>query len=240
MLLTLIDGIEGRLQVVVIEIDIGILDLVGRMEILNIHAKNMKLTDNVDLEAIAKESHGNVEDNLASLTVEAATQFIRENIALIDIEDDEIDAEQLNSMSVANDHFKASLLKSSPSTSSEFSVEVQNVTWEDVGGLDDVKKNLKEVIHYPIQFPEQFEKFVIISPCCVLFFNPPGQPELLTIWFAESEATTYEVFGKARGYSPCELFFDELDSIARARGGSVGDVSGAGDRVMNQLLCEMD
>jgi transitional endoplasmic reticulum ATPase len=137
----------------------------------------------------------------------------------------------------------------------EFSVEVPNVTWDDVGGLEDVKKNLKELIQYPVEFPEHFEKFGITPPRGVLFFGPPGcgktlmakaiatesqanflaikGPELLTMWFGESEANVREVFGKARGYSPCELFFDELDSIARARGGSAGDASGAGDRVMN-------
>ncbi|KAA6367154.1 MAG: putative Cell division control protein 48, partial [Streblomastix strix] len=261
MLLTLMDGIKGRSQVVVIgatnrpnsidpalrrfgrfdrEIDIGVPDLAGRMEILNIHTKNMKLADDVDLEAIAKDSHGYVGADLASLTVEAAMQCIREKMALIDIEDDEIDAEQLNSMSVTNDHFKASLQKSSPSTLSEFSVEVSDVTWDDVSRFKNVKKNLKELIQYHAEFPEHFEKVGITPPRGVLLFGPPGQPKLLTMWFGESEVNVREVFDKARGSSPCVLFFDELDSIARARGGSAGDASGAGDRVMNQLLCEMD
>ncbi|KAA6383439.1 MAG: putative Cell division control protein 48 [Streblomastix strix] len=196
MLLTLMDGIKGRSQVVVIgatnrsnavdpalrhfglfdqEIYIGILDLAGRIKILNIQAKNMKLTDNVDLEAITKESHGYYGADLASLTVEAAMQCIREKMVLFDIEEDEIDAELLNSMSVTNDHFKASLLKSSLSMLSEFFVEVPYIKLDDVGGLDDVKKNLKELIQYLVEFPEYFEKFGITTHRGVLYIGPPGR-----------------------------------------------------------------
>ncbi|KAA6387276.1 MAG: putative Cell division cycle protein [Streblomastix strix] len=167
----------------------------------------MKLTDNVDFEAIAKESHGNVEDNLAPLTVDAVMQFIRENLALIDIKDNEIDAEQLNSMSVTNDHFKASLQKSSPSTLSEFSVEESDVTWDDVGGLDYVKKNLKEGVG-KLQHHKQWLQNLKQTSLQL------KEPELLTMWFGESEANAHKVFDKARGSSPSVLFFDEFDSIA--------------------------
>ncbi|KAA6383894.1 MAG: putative Cell division control protein 48 E [Streblomastix strix] len=195
----------------------------------------MKLKDNVDLEAIAKESHGYNGADLASLIVEAAMQCIREKMTLIDIEEDEIDAEQLNSMCVTNDHFKASLQKSIPSTLSEFSVEVSDVKWDDVGGLNDVKKNLKEVIQYPIQFPEHFEKYGITPPRGVLFFNPPGCGKTLTSKAIATESQANFITTKR-----AKITYNVLDLIVRTRGGSAGDASGAGDRVMNQLLCEMD
>lgn len=282
-LLTLMDGIKGRSQVVVIgatnrpntldpalrrfgrfdrEIDIGVPDLAGRMEILQIHTRNMKLADDVDLEDIAKDTHGYVGADLAALCTEAAMSCIREKMSLIDLEDETIDAELLNSMAVTQAHFKGALAKSNPSALREFSVEVPNVTWDDIGGLEDVKTNLKELVQYPVEYPEHYEKFGINPPRGVLFFGPPGcgktlmakaianecqanflsvkGPELLTMWFGESEANVREIFDKARQSAPCVLFFDELDSIAKARGGSIGDAGGAGDRVMNALLCEMD
>jgi len=141
-------------------------------------------------------------------------------------------------------------------------VEVPNVKWDDIGGLEDVKKNLQEMILYPIEHPEKFEKFGMSPSRGVLFYGPPGcgktllakavasecsanfvsikGPELLTMWFGESEANVRDVFDKARSASPCVLFFDELDSIGGSRGSSVGDGGGAGDRVMNQLLTEID
>lgn len=282
-MLTLMDGIKGRSQVVVIgatnrpncidpalrrfgrfdrEIDIGVPDQVGRLEILNIHTKNMKLDEKVDLEALSKDTHGFVGADLASLCTEAAMHCIREKMTLIDIEDETIDAEVLDSMSVTQEHFKAALAKSNPSALREFHVEVPHVTWADVGGLEDVKRELKELIQYPVEFPEQYEKFGMAPPRGVLFFGPPGcgktllakaianecqsnflsvkGPELLTMWFGESEANVREIFDKARQSAPCLLFFDELDSIAKARGQSLGDAGGAGDRVMNQMLTEMD
>jgi len=163
---------------------------------------------------------------------------------------------------VTMDHFKGALAKANPSALREFAVEVPNVSWDDVGGLEDVKTTLKELVQYPVEHPEQYEKFGISPPRGVLFFGPPGcgktlmakaianecqanflsvkGPELLTMWFGESEANVREIFDKARQSAPCVLFFDELDSIAKARGSSIGDAGGAGDRVMNALLCEMD
>jgi transitional endoplasmic reticulum ATPase len=136
------------------------------------------------------------------------------------------------------------------------------VTWEDIGGLEGVKRELQEVVQYPVEFPEKFEKFGMQPSKGVLFYGPPGcgktllakaianecqanfisikGPELLTMWFGESESNVRELFDKARGAAPCVLFFDELDSIARARGSSGGDAGGAGDRVINQILTEMD
>eukprot|EP00884_Botryococcus_braunii_P011469 jgi/Botrbrau1/20322/Bobra.0006s0005.1 len=282
-LLTLMDGLKARSHVIVMgatnrpnsidpalrrfgrfdrEIDIGVPDETGRLEVLRIHTKNMKLDENVDLEAIAKDTHGYVGADLAALCTEAALQCIREKMDVIDLEDDDIDAEVLASMAVTNDHFKTALGISNPSALRETVVEVPNVTWDDIGGLETVKRELQEVVQYPVEHPEKFEKFGMSPSKGVLFYGPPGcgktllakaianecqanfisvkGPELLTMWFGESEANVREIFDKARQSAPCVLFFDELDSIANQRGSSAGDAGGAADRVLNQLLTEMD
>ena len=282
-LLTLMDGLKGRSNVVVIgatnrpnsmdpalrrfgrfdrEIDIGVPDENGRLEVFRIHTRNMKLDEDVDPEYIAKQTHGFVGADLAALCTEAAMQCIREKMDLIDIEEDTIDAEVLAAMAVNMDHFKFALGASNPSSLRETVVEVPNITWNDIGGLVDVKAELRELVQYPIEHPEKFEKFGMSPSRGVLFYGPPGcgktllakavanecqanfisvkGPELLTMWFGESEANVRDTFAKARGAAPCVLFFDELDSIAQQRGGSSGDAGGAGDRVMNQLLTEMD
>jgi len=282
-LLTLMDGLKARAHVVVIgatnrpnsidgalrrfgrfdrEIDIGVPDENGRLEVLRIHTKNMKLSEDVDLEALAKETHGYVGADIAQLCTEAAMQCIREKMDVIDLDDDEIDAEILDAMAVSQEHFRTALGTSNPSALRETVVEVPNVTWDDIGGLEGVKRELQEVVQYPVNFPEKFEKFGMSPSKGVLFYGPPGcgktllakaianecsanfisikGPELLTMWFGESEANVRELFDKARGAAPCVLFFDELDSIARARGSSSGDAGGAGDRVINQILTEMD
>merc|ERR1719245_124966 len=181
---------------------------------------------------------------------------------LIDLEEETIDAEILDSMAVTQEHFTAAMGQCNPSSLRETVVEVPNIKWDDIGGLEDTKRSLQEMILYPIDHPEKFEKFGMQPSRGVLFYGPPGcgktllakavasecsanfvsikGPELLTMWFGESEANVREVFDKARAAAPCVLFFDELDAIARARGGGGGDAGGAGDRVMNQLLTEMD
>ncbi|KAJ8717409.1 hypothetical protein PYW08_005808 [Mythimna loreyi] len=282
-LLTLMDGMKKSSHVIVMaatnrpnsidpalrrfgrfdrEIDIGIPDATGRLEILRIHTKNMKLGDDVDLEQIAAESHGHVGADLASLCSEAALQQIREKMDLIDLEDDQIDAEVLNSLAVSMDNFRYAMTKSSPSALRETVVEVPNVTWGDIGGLQNVKRELQELVQYPVEHPDKFLKFGMQPSRGVLFYGPPGcgktllakaianecqanfisvkGPELLTMWFGESEANVRDIFDKARSASPCVLFFDELDSIAKSRGGSVSDAGGAADRVINQILTEMD
>merc|ERR1711966_215134 len=170
--------------------------------------------------------------------------------------------EVLESMAVTNEHFRTSLGTCNPSALREMKVEIPNVSWADIGGLEKVKQELKETIQYPVEHPEKFEKFGMQPSKGVLFYGPPGcgktllakaianecqanfisikGPELLTMWFGESENNVREVFDKARQASPCVLFFDELDSIARARGGGSGDAGGAGDRVINQILTEID
>ena len=176
-LLTLMDGLKGRGSVVVIaatnrpntidpalrrfgrfdrEIDIGVPDEVGRMEILRIHTKNMKLSEDVDLAAIAGDTHGFVGSDLAALCTEAALQCIREKMDIIDIEDDKIDAEVLDAMSVTMDHFKFAQGTSNPSSLRETVVEIPDTTWDDIGGLEQTKKELQEMIMYPIEHPDKF------------------------------------------------------------------------------------
>ena len=282
-LLTLMDGLKARSHIIVMaatnrpnsidpalrrfgrfdrEIDIGVPDEVGRLEVMRIHTKNMKLDEEVDLEVVAKDTHGFVGADLAALCTEAALQCIREKMDVIDLEDDEIDAEILDSMAISNDHFKTALAQTNPSALRETVVEVPNVSWDDVGGLETVKQELQETVQYPVEHPEKFEKFGMAPSKGVLFYGPPGcgktllakaianecqanfisikGPELLTMWFGESESNVREVFDKARQSAPCVLFFDELDSIANQRGSSAGDAGGAADRVLNQLLTEMD
>ncbi|KAI5692864.1 hypothetical protein M8J75_002585 [Diaphorina citri] len=277
-LLTLMDGLKQNSHVIVMaatnrpnsidaalrrfgrfdrEIDIGIPDATGRLEVLRIHTKNMKLNDD-----IAAETHGHVGADLASLCSEAALQQIREKMDLIDLEDDQIDAEILASLAVTMENFRYAMGKSSPSALRETIVEVPNITWEDIGGLEGVKRELQELVQYPVEHPEKFLKFGMQPSRGVLFYGPPGcgktllakaianecqanfisvkGPELLTMWFGESEANVRDIFDKARAAAPCVLFFDELDSIAKSRGGSVGDGGGAADRVINQILTEMD
>uniref|UniRef100_F6VLN4 Transitional endoplasmic reticulum ATPase n=1 Tax=Ciona intestinalis TaxID=7719 RepID=F6VLN4_CIOIN len=282
-LLTLMDGLKQRAHVVVMaatnrpnsidaalrrfgrfdrEVDIGIPDATGRLEILRIHTKNMKLGADVDLEQVAAESHGHVGADLAALCSEAALQQIRGKMDLIDLEDENIDAEVMNNLAVTMDDFRFAMSHSNPSALRETVVEVPNITWDDIGGLDSVKTELQELVQYPVEHPEKFLKFGMTPSKGVLFYGPPGcgktllakaianecqanfisikGPEMLTMWFGESEANVREVFDKARQAAPCVLFFDELDSIAKSRGGNVGDGGGAGDRVINQILTEMD
>ncbi|CAH8651205.1 unnamed protein product [Schistosoma guineensis] len=282
-LLTLMDGLKQRSHVIVMaatnrpnsvdpalrrfgrfdrEIEIGIPDSIGRLDILRIHTRNIRLAEDVELEQIANEAHGHVGADLASLCSEAALQHIRNKMNLIDLEDDTIDAEVLNSLAVTMDDFRWALGKSNPSALRETTVEVPNVTWDDIGGLENVKRELQELVQYPVEHPDKFLKFGMTPSKGVLFYGPPGcgktllakaianeckanfisikGPELLTMWFGESEANVRDIFDKARQAAPCVLFFDELDSIAKARGGSVGDAGGAADRVINQLLTEMD
>lgn len=282
-LLTLMDGMKARSNIVVIaatnrpnsidpalrrfgrfdrEVDIGVPDVTGRLEVLRIHTKNMKLADDVDLEKLAAETHGYVGADIASLCSEAAMQQIREKMDLIDLDEDEIDAEVLDSLGVTMDNFRFALGNSNPSALRETVVESVNVTWDDIGGLDDIKEELKETVEYPVLHPDQYTKFGLSPSKGVLFYGPPGTgktllakavatevsanfisvkgPELLSMWYGESESNIRDIFDKARAAAPTVVFLDELDSIAKARGGSLGDAGGASDRVVNQLLTEID
>nr|DAD45798.1 TPA_asm: hypothetical protein HUJ06_004028 [Nelumbo nucifera] len=251
-LLTLMDGLKSRAHVIVIgatnrpnsidpalrrfgrfdrEIDIGVPDEVGRLEVLRIHTKNMKLSEDVDLERIAKDTHGYVGADLAALCTEAALQCIREKMDVIDLEDESIDAEILNSMAVTDEHFKTALGSSNPSALRETVVEVPNVSWDDIGGLENVKRELQETVQYPVEHPEKFEKFGMSPSKGVLFYGPPGCGKTLLAKAIANECQAN--FISVKGPELLTMWFGR-------EGSSVGDAGGAADRVLNQLLTEMD
>jgi transitional endoplasmic reticulum ATPase len=223
----------------------------------------MKLAPDVDLFQIARDTHGFVGADLQQLTLEAALQCIRSHIVNIDVDsEDPIPDEVLDMLEVTNDHFNHALSVCDPSTLRDNKVEVPNVSWEDIGGLEETKRELQEMVRYPIEHRHLFERFGMQASRGVLFYGPPGcgktlmakaianecganfisvkGPELLNMWFGGSEANVRNLFDKARAASPCILFFDELDSIARSRGGGAGGSSDTSDRVINQILSEID
>ncbi|GAX12445.1 hypothetical protein FisN_2Hh279 [Fistulifera solaris] len=282
-LLTLMDGLKPTAKVVVIaatnrptvlesalrrpgrfdrELDMGIPDEQGRLEILQIKTRDMRLGKDVDLELLARNTHGFVGADLQQLCMEAALECIRAKMGLIDFDKDRVDKKILDSIVVEEKHFDHAMGIVSPSSLRENQVEVPDVHWEDVGGLEDVKRELHETVQYPVEHAEKYVKFGMSPSKGVLFYGPPGcgktllakaianecganfisikGPELLTQWFGESEANVRELFDKARAASPCILMFDEMDSIAKARGSGGAGSSEAGDRVINQILTEID
>ncbi|PFH31930.1 cell division protein CDC48AP [Besnoitia besnoiti] len=282
-LLTLMDGVSSDKNIVVLaatnrpnqldpalrrfgrfdrEIEIPIPDEQGRKEILQKAAANMNLNEDVDLEKIAKDAHGFVGADLAQLCLEAAMQCVRENCQFVDFDKDEIDPETLARFQVRMPHFVHALSVVNPSALRERHVEVPDVRWEDIGGLEEVKQELVETVQYPVEHGEKFHKFGLAPSKGVLFYGPPGcgktllakavaneckanfisvkGPELLTMWFGESEANVRDLFDKARAAAPCVIFFDEMDSVAKARGSGTGGGGEAADRVINQILTEID
>jgi transitional endoplasmic reticulum ATPase len=246
------------------ELEIVIPDEDGRHEILKIKTKDMQLDDDVDLFQIARDTHGYVGADLQQLTLEAALQCIRSNIGSINVDSvDPVPEEGLDLLVVTNDHFSYALSVCDPSTLRDNKVEVPNVKWADIGGLEETKRELQEMVRYPIEHRHLFERFGMQASRGVLFYGPPGcgktlmakaianecganfisvkGPELLNMWFGGSEANVRNLFDKARSASPCILFFDEMDSIARSRGGGGGGGSSdTSDRVINQILSEID
>ena len=281
-LLSLMDGLEERGEVVVIgatnrvdaidpalrrggrfdrEIEVGVPDRDGRKEILQVHTRNMPLTDGVDLDEYAENTHGFVGADLESLAKESAMHALRRIRPEIDLESDEIDADVLNSIQVTESDFKEAIKGIEPSALREVFVEVPDVNWNDVGGLGDTKERLRETIQWPLEYPEVFEELDMQAAKGVLMYGPPGTgktllakavanesesnfisikgPELLNKYVGESEKGVREVFSKARENAPTIVFFDEIDSIATERGGGATD-SGVGERVVSQLLTELD
>ncbi|KAK6972328.1 P-loop containing nucleoside triphosphate hydrolase protein [Favolaschia claudopus] len=225
-LLTLMDGLKARSNVV--------------------DRENMKPAENVNLEQIAAGTDGCVGSDVASLCSEAAMQQIREKMDLIDLDEDTIDAEVLESLGVTMDNFRFALGTSNPSALRE----TDTVKWDDVGGLEKVKQELQETVQYPVEHPEKFLKYGMSPSKGVLFYGPPGTGKTTMLPkaianernanFISIKANVRDVFDKTRPAAPCVMFFDELDSIAKTRGGSSGDGGGAGDRFLNQILTEMD
>ncbi|MFX0054513.1 MAG: CDC48 family AAA ATPase [Promethearchaeota archaeon] len=285
-LLATMDGLKARGQVIVIgatnrvnaldpalrrpgrfdrEIEIGVPDETGRLEVLHIHSRGMPLTaegDNrVDLQNLAHITHGFVGADLNALCREAAMKALRRYLPQFNLEDEEIPQEVLDQLEVNNEDFLDALREIQPSAVREVFIEVPNVRWSDVGGLEEIKEKLKEVVEWPLKTPEAFKKFGIEPPKGVLIFGPPGcgktllakavateseanfisvkGPELLSKWVGESEKAVREVFRKARTAAPAIIFFDELDSIAPSRGRVSGD-SNVTERMVSQLLTEMD
>ncbi len=281
-LLSLMDGLESRGQVVVIgatnrvdaidpalrrggrfdrEIEIGVPDRDGRKEILQVHTRNMPLHESVELDAYADNTHGFVGADLETLAKEAAMTALRRIRPELDLESEEIDAEVLERLEVTENDFREALKGIEPSALREVFVEVPDVSWEDVGGLEDTKERLRETIQWPLEYPEVFRAMDMESAKGVLLYGPPGTgktllakavanqadsnfisikgPELLSKWVGESEKGVREVFEKARSNAPTVVFFDEIDSIATERGRNSGD-SGVSERVVSQLLTELD
>ncbi len=296
-LLTLMDGLQERGQVIVIgatnrpeavdpalrrpgrfdrEIYIGMPDKRARKEILQVHVRNVPLCTKedveeglckedeiVDLDKLAEMTHGYTGADIAALVKEAAMIRLRRAIESkeIDIEQPEIPPEQLQKIKITMKDFMEALKYVQPTVLREVIIEVPEVRWDDIGGYDEVKQELREVVEWPLKYPKYFEELGIEPPKGILLFGPPGcgktllakavatesganfiavrGPEVLSKWVGESERAIREIFRKARMAAPCVIFFDEIDAIAPARG-RTHDTSGVTDRIVNQLLAEMD
>ncbi|MGQ9543495.1 MAG: CDC48 family AAA ATPase [Candidatus Bathyarchaeia archaeon] len=281
-LLALMDGLQARGQVVVIgatnrpnavdpalrrpgrfdrEIEIGIPDRTGRLEILQIHTRGMPLAKDVDLEALANVTHGFVGADLQALCKEAAMRALRRILPKIDLESETIPPKVLEDLEVTMNDFVDALRDVEPSAMREVLVESPNVGWSDIGDLEDVKQELRETVEWPLKYPEVFEYAKTKPPKGILLYGPPGTgktllakaiateseanfvsikgPELLSKWVGESERGVRETFRRARQAAPCIVFFDEIDAIAPQRGGGFGD-SHVTERVISQLLTELD
>ncbi len=282
-LLTLMDGMQGRDNVVVIgatnrpdaidqalrrpgrfdrELEIGVPDKNGRREIMNIHTRGMPISDDFDMDWILENSYGFVGADLMSLTREAAMKALRRYLPEIDLDQDEIPPEVLEKMEVQMNDFRLAIRDIEPSALREIYVEIPEVSWDDVGGLDDVKERLKESVEWPLTMPDRFEHFGIKPPRGILLFGAPGTgktliakaiaheakanfitvkgPELISKWVGESEKAIREVFKKAKQSSPSIIFLDEFESIAGSRTTNSGEGSDVSNRVVNQLLSSMD
>ncbi|MFB6191375.1 MAG: CDC48 family AAA ATPase [Candidatus Nanohaloarchaea archaeon] len=279
-LLSLMDGLEERENVIVIaatnrvdavdealrrggrfdrEIEIGVPNEKGRKEIFQIHTRNMPLTDDVDLDELAEKTHGYVGADIEAVCKEAAMAVLRKVLPEIDL-DEEIPSDVMEKLVVDPGSMIEGIRSVEPSAMREVMVEVPKVSWEDVGGLDDAKEQLREMVEWPQRYPERFEKMGIEVPKGILLYGLPGTgktllakavaneananfisikgPEIFSKYVGESEEAIREVFKKARQVAPCILFIDEIDSIATRRGSRTD--SGVGDRVVNQLLTELD
>ncbi len=244
------------------EIEIGIPDRDGRHEILQIHTRGMPLAEDVDLDWLADKTHGYSGADLSALTKEAAMAALRRVLPDVDLEAEEIPREVLNRISVTKDDFKAALRDMQPSTMREVLIEKPNVRWEDIGALEEAKQELKEAVEWPLKYGKVFEHMSAKPPKGILLYGPPGTgktmlakavateseanfiavkgPEFLNKWVGESEKAVRETFRKARQASPCVIFMDEIDSIAPERGKGNGGDDGVTERVISQMLTEMD
>ncbi len=281
-LLSLMDGMGARGNIIVIgatnrpnaidpalrrpgrfdrEIEIRVPDKNGRNEVLQIHARNMPLAQDVDLRRLSDVTHGYTGADIASLCREAAMKTLRRYLPQINLQEERIPSEILDKMEVKMEDFTAAYREITPTAMREVYIEVPQVRWNEVGGLDDVKQQLREAVEWPLKKPEVFSRMGITAPKGILLFGPPGcgktllaravatesesnfisikGPEVFSKWVGESEKAIREVFRKGRTASPAIIFFDELDAIVPRRGAGYGD-SGASERVISQLLTEID
>ncbi len=281
-LLALMDGLDARGNVVVIgatnrqnaldpalrrpgrfdrEIEIGVPDKDGRLEILQIHTRGMPLADDVDLNYYASKTHGFVGADLQMIGKEAAMKTLRRILPNLNLDEDEIPIEILESLSVTKDDFDNALTEVEPSALREVFIQTPQETWEDVGGLEEAKQLLRETIEWPLKYPNIYKHMDAKPPKGILLYGLPGTgktllakalahesevnfisvkgPEFLSKWVGESEKAVRETFRKARSAAPCIIFLDEIDAIAPLRGTSRGD-SQVTERVISQLLTEMD
>ncbi len=279
-LLALMDGMSERGQVIVLgatnrpesldpalrrpgrfdrEIEIGVPNVEGRLEILQIHTRGMPLSDDIDFQDLASELHGYTGADINALCREAAMKALRRYLPEIDLEADKISPEVLESMVITSRDFREGMKEIVPTAMREFYVEVARIKWNDVGGLYEAKRTLHDNLISSIKEPEKFAKMGIKPPRGALLYGPPGTgktllamalatessaniivvrgPEVLSKWVGESEKAIREIFRKAKASSPCIVVFDELDSLARPRGQD--DMSG-NERVLSQILTEMD
>ncbi|MGQ9719825.1 MAG: CDC48 family AAA ATPase [Candidatus Jordarchaeum sp.] len=280
-LLALMDGLKGRGRVIVIgatnrpnsldpairrpgrfdrEIEIGIPDRNGRREIFTVHTRAMPLDENVNLDELANRTHGYVGADIAALARESAMHRLRQVLPEINLEEETIPQETLEKLVVDQNDFEEAMKMVHPTTMREVMLEIPNVKWEQIGGLQNIKQELKEAVEWPLKYPEQFKKVGIRPPRGVLLHGPPGcgktllakavaneseanfisikGPEVYSKWVGESEKAIREVFRKARSAAPSIIYFDELDSLAPRRGTWEG--SRVYESVLNQLLVEMD
>jgi transitional endoplasmic reticulum ATPase len=280
-MLSLMDGLEARGKVIVIsatnrpnaidpalrrpgrfdrEIEIKVPDKKGRNDILTIHTRNMPLADDVDIKRIAAVSHGYVGADLEYLCKEAAMKCLRRLLPEIDLDQEKLPPETLDKLIVNGEDYKKALIEVTPSGLREVYIENPDVKWEEVGGLDDTKRELQEAIEWPMKYPTLYDKLGHRMPHGILLHGPSGTgktmlakavaseseanfvsvrgPELLSKWVGESERGIREIFRRARQSSPCVIFFDEIDSIAPIRG--MGAETQVTERVVSQLLTELD
>jgi transitional endoplasmic reticulum ATPase len=281
-LLSLMDGMQARGKVVVIgatnrvnaidpalrrpgrfdrEIELGVPGRDGRLEVLQIHTRGMPLEKDVNLETMANRTHGFVGADLEALCKEAAIRALRRILPEIDLEAESIPAKVLSKLIVNMKDFEDALKEIQPSGLREVLVEVPNVKWSDIGGLEDLKKQLQQAVEWPLKYPDLFEQSGAKPPKGILLYGPPGTgktllakavaneseanfisvkgPELLSKWVGESESGVREIFRKARQAAPTVIFFDEIDAVAPVRGGGYGDTN-VTERVVSQLLTELD
>ena len=280
-MLSLMDGLEARGKVIVIsatnrpnaidpalrrpgrfdrEIEIKVPDKKGRKDILAIHSRNMPLNDDVNLDKISSVSHGYVGADLEYLCKEAAMKCLRRLLPVLSLEEEKLPPETLDKLIVNHEDFQKALIEVTPSGMREVFIENPDVKWEDVGGLEDVKRELQEAVEWPMKYPSLYDKLGHSMPRGILLHGPSGTgktllakavatqseanfvsvrgPELLSKWVGESERGIREIFKRARQSAPCVIFFDEIDSIAPIRG--AGGETAVTERVVSQLLTELD